>query len=163
MTDHNHTDQCAGCNGKTDEEIAASYAAMIVKYGWAAVGIFSENEPPWIYTVGLQDTHDHPELVIYGLPLELMHNLLHDAVREIENGKRFEPGTLAGGVIANYDVAVVKVDEPFDPRYPLNVATFFHEDDEVEAVQLVWPQADGTYPWQPGGLQAQVVLGTWGS
>jgi len=163
MTDHNHTDQCAGCNGKTDEEIAASYAAMIVKYGWAAVGVFSDDEPPWMYTVGLQATHDHPELVMYGLPLELMHNLLHDAVREIENGKRFEPGTLAGGVIKDYDVAVVKVDEPFDPRYPLNVATFFHEDDEVEAVQLVWPQADGTYPWQPGGLQAQVVLGTWGS
>jgi hypothetical protein len=158
---HNHTDQCAGCNGKSDDEIAASYANLIIKFGWAAVGIFSEDEPPWMYTVGLQDTHDHPELVIYGLPLNLMHELLASAVQEIEQGKRFEPGTLADGVIAGYKVAVVKVDEPLDPRYPLNVATFFKEDDLIEAVQFVWPQEGGEFPWQEGGLKEQAVLGTW--
>ncbi len=53
----------------------------VEKFGWHVLKIFSDTEsaPSFAYTVGLEKTFDHPELVIFGLNdnLELMHKVLN--------------------------------------------------------------------------------------
>jgi hypothetical protein len=160
MTGHEHGDECIGCgDGMSDVEIVQRYADLIAEYGWAVVGVVSEEEPAWLYTVGVQQTFNHPELVIYGLEPRQAHGLLITAIEQIRKGHQYEPSTLDDTILGGgYSMAVVKVDEPLDPLYPLNMAAQFTE--EVEAVQLVWPSADHLFPWAPNGQKEQAVFGT---
>ena len=161
MTEHEHNDECVHCQGHSMEEVVASYGEMIREHGWAACAVVSETEPAWIYTLGLQGTYGHPELVIYGLGPRLAHDLLRCTIEKIQRGEKIEPGTLVDEVMADpYKMAAVKVDEPLDPRYPLNMATWFTDDADIEAIQLVWPDAAGRYPWDESGQPEQAVFGT---
>lgn len=159
---HDHTTNgCAGCSGASQVEIVQRYAALVAEYGWAVVSVISDKEPAWLYTVGLQSSFDHPELVIHGLHPEQGHSLLVGAVDLIRKGKRFEGGTVTDELLGGgYGMAIVKVDEPLNPLYPLNIDTFFTPAEQIEAVQLVWPNVNHIYPWGPGGQTEQVVFGT---
>lgn len=36
-----------------------------------------DDQPGWAYTVGLSQTFEHPELILFGLPLDVAHVLLN--------------------------------------------------------------------------------------
>ena len=154
-------DVCSCCNGTSMDELVERYAEQIAKHGFSTVAVFGDEEPTWCYTVGLQATYSHPELVIYGLDPKLAHSMMWDAVNLIRAGEVIQPGTLVGGILGDgYLMAAVEVDEPLDPRYPLNMNTHFTPREDIKAVQLVWPNSVGDYPWEPTGQIAQAVFGT---
>ena len=39
------------------------------EYGWEGVYVFDANDEkqPFIYSIGLEETYDHPEIMIFGL------------------------------------------------------------------------------------------------
>jgi hypothetical protein len=60
----------------------------IAKYGWHCVNILAEGDDgPFSFTVGLFHTYKHPELIIFGLPSSVAHQVLQVAVDAIHDGK----------------------------------------------------------------------------
>ena len=44
-------------------------AEVVREHGWFAASV-GDHEPPFLYSIGLMQTCDHPELIVFGLDPE---------------------------------------------------------------------------------------------
>jgi hypothetical protein len=137
--------------------------ALIARYGWAVTMVEpTPTDPgiPFAYTVGLT-ARTQPELVIAGLDPLIAQALLNDlAARVVEQHMQLAHGQHLHDLIAGYDA--VLVDGPLtDDLYP-GTAIGRYGADRVRLRQIVWPDRDGRFPWDPGYAyprRAQPLLG----
>lgn len=124
------------------------------KNGWAIQ--YVEDRIPFAYTIGLFDC-GLPELLVTGVSPPRAMRLLDAAAREAMRGLTFTPGehiTLGTGPL----IEIVEVDHP-DAHMGWAVA---FGGPETRAMQLVWADGHGRWPWAPDfcdGRTRQPVLG----
>ena len=123
----------------------------VAEFGWhvVAVKVDGTTEDIFAFTVGLFQTHEHPELVIVGLPMKSAHGILSTCVQRIEEGKRFEDGQARTDVLNRFTAAVVEVDRSHYSEY-LGSAIGFYESEDFPVLQIVWPDRNNLLPWQAG-------------
>lgn len=118
--------------------------------------------PEHTCSVGLWANFGQPEVVVFGLPAEVAGELIELLADEADEGHRFLDGTRHEGLLEDYPVRFVEVPKG---RYAesLAAACWAYEGDDFPAVQLVWPDKQGRWPWDPSareGFRAgQPVLG----
>jgi hypothetical protein len=132
------------------------------EYGWHVMKVLEDDEQPgFAYTVGLYRTFRHPEVLIAGLDLNLMHEILNVIGNEIRGGKRFEAGKEYADILENDNCAFRKVSERFYDEY-LGFAIWFNYGPDFPALQCVWTDNNGFYPWDqdcdPSLREEQPVL-----
>ena len=119
-----------------------------------------DSVPPFTYTVGLWRMADHPELIITGLPAETAKWVLDRAVQEIREGRAISPGTTVPGLIGEYPAAAREVDAA--RLSELAFAADLYRGIVFRAVQVIWPDRTGKFPWDRGSpsdyRQAQPLL-----
>ena len=117
----------------------------IARYGWYVIGVVGDTPgETFFYTVGLTAA-EHPELVVSGLPQQTAHNILTElAIRVVRHGADIS-GELAD-VIRGLPVRIVDVSAA---DVPTNVAFRIYGEERVSACQVVWPDPDGRFPWEP--------------
>jgi hypothetical protein len=142
--------------GWRSSELEREIESKIAEVGWYALAVFpAPGEPPeafgWTYTIGLQASWGHPELIVTGLEPRIAHAQLGAAVEIIKGGGRLEhdselegilaaPLRLAVRAVANWQAAeLMPWAEAYERRQGL----------ELEALQLIWPDRDGRFPWDP--------------
>lgn len=113
----------------------------MTEYAHQVVGVFpTENDPclPFAYTVGRET-----ELIMAGpLNIQVMASLLNDLTERddatpLRAGDRVE-GVIAGGLtLAIVEVADMRKAEMFQST-------------GTRALQAVWPDASGNFPWDEG-------------
>jgi hypothetical protein len=138
---------CAMCQPSAYEQVMADLADTVETYGWAVRAVYGEGaRPPWAYTVGLH-AQDLPELVVTGLPAEEAVSLLNDGAERLLDGLPAAPfGTGYELVeLPHPDVHLLQATALFGPAF--------------RAVQLVWADERGRWPWDPGFAGRQPVLG----
>jgi Domain of unknown function (DUF4262) len=88
---------CAICDGQSYEEALAEMHERIGRFGFTMTGIEPDpDHPGWIYTVGLVERCDHPELAILGVPLDFAYAVLTTLSRRVlDRGARVHAGELA--------------------------------------------------------------------
>jgi hypothetical protein len=125
----------------------------IEEHGWHAIVIDDEEPSAYVFSVGVMHTLGHPELVMFGLDHKLMHSVLWGVYRDIRAGRRFEAGGLYEGLIEQYAVAVRDVHESWHGHY-LGYAQWHRryvgKRGSLRAVQIVWPDKAGLFPWEDG-------------
>lgn len=130
-----------------EEKVLHDVQQHYVHIVWVPEGDGSD-EPTFAYTVGLRHQARHPELLMSGQKPALMHASLNAAVDWVRSGHRLVPGLSMEGVIGGFPVAVEEL-----TRHAIDeTATFsqwFHRR-QVDALQLVWTDLHGVWPWQPG-------------
>lgn len=145
-------DICPCCNGEIDtfHEYVHAVREKVAEYGWMAQGVIAnENQPGWLYTIGLAAV-GHPEIIIVGLPPKVAHSLLAQMADEIlSNQKRFEPGPEYSGYLADgFKVTFLDVADVGEGDW-FNIAHSYYGDHDFEALQMVWPDKEGHFPWDP--------------
>ena len=118
--------------------------AKIGTYGWAIRNVADvDPEKCLSYTVGLT-AHDHPEVVMTGLPPEVgtafLNNVGEIVVRE---GGRFTAGEATTELADGPAMPVIAVSDKGD----LTAVDAIYGD--VPAVQVVWTDSGGRLPWEP--------------
>ena len=84
---------CSICDGATHDVVLTETSERIERFGFTMLGIEpSPDHPPWVYTVGLVERHNHPEIGVLGLPLERAYRLLDVVARRVLAGERFAAG-----------------------------------------------------------------------
>lgn len=84
---------CAMCDGATHEEVLADTHARIERFGFTLLGVEPDQDhPPWLYTIGLVDNFDHPELSILGAPLGFSAAVLNHWARYVIDGHLLADG-----------------------------------------------------------------------
>lgn len=60
------------------DEHEAQTLADIDRFGWSVFKVGNDMGPDFAYSVGMFRTLSHPEILIFGLPLDTMHRLIND-------------------------------------------------------------------------------------
>lgn len=73
----------------------------IDEYGWHFLFVFDPNgeHVDFSYTIGLEESFDHPEIVIFGLKKDSAHGILSAIVDDIKSGVVMEPNKRLPNVI----------------------------------------------------------------
>lgn len=123
----------------------------IEEHGWHVVFVAEEpGTPRFAFTVGLYYRYAHPEILVMGLKQPTAHSLLHAMVARIQGGEKFEAGTLVTD-ISSFPLALVPVHAGHFGEY-LGYGIWFYRSLKAPfpALQLVWPDRSGLFPWQSG-------------
>jgi hypothetical protein len=105
--------------------------------------IVSVEDWPWpAYTVGLR-SRGHPELCVFGLEPMRGHHVLDAFATQVRNGLRIRDGDDA--YLGDRPFRAFAVPNPEDF---LTAACSFYEE-RVPALQLVYSDVHGVWPWEP--------------
>jgi hypothetical protein len=121
------------------------------RYGWHVALVPAQPEagrPPFAHTIGLHRTFGAPEVICFGLDLATLHALLNLSGEALREGRQLELQLPFEGILSAYPVTFQPVDSRHLPDH-LGYAIWFHECRPFPVLQLVWPDQDGRFPWDP--------------
>ena len=132
-----------------DDVLERHLVREIAEQGWTVVhstdpaprGLF----PNVAYTVGLWQTHEHPELLVFGLAPEQGQALLKLVCEEVAKGQRFTSLEQFTHLLEGHSCRFQALGQHFH-REHLAYCRWFYRGDGFKALQLMWPDAQGHFP-----------------
>jgi len=129
--------------------ILANTRRSVQDRGWTGFYTPMPGQPAnYGYTVGFTHTFGFPEAIVTGLDLHTSNAVLATLAERLAAGER-----PAFHVAIDLDLSLPVVLRPVTratTRRLLLQATAFYAGAEYEAVQVVWPDPDGRFPWEAG-------------
>jgi len=147
---------CWECDhpGSTRLDYLNHIREMADRTGWAVQGVErGRHRPPWAYTVGLT-RHGKPELLLTGMDLEPSAEVLNAFARHATHEATPSPGDH----FPSDGDPVFEFVEVAEPTAHLDVAVEFYGP-KIRALQLVYVDDRGHWPWDVGYRGVQPVLG----
>jgi hypothetical protein len=133
----------------------------VEQHGWHVILIPEGDEgPAFAYSIGLHRTFNHPEVVVFGLDLEMMHRVVNLVGEAVRRGRRFSDGDSASGFLEGYDVRFLAVARGHY-REHFGYARWFYDGDDFPVLQCLWPDRLGRFPSDPDsseGLRSRQPL-----
>jgi hypothetical protein len=119
----------------------------VEQYGLHVVRILPEGGVPgWAYSIGLQDSYQHSEVVVFGLPGEVAHDLVNALAVRIREGERFEAGDEIGDLLKGVTCTFRTVRELWVAEL-MGWMRWYYGDTPVPVLQCIWPDLEQRYPW----------------
>ncbi len=125
--------------------------ANIAEHGWH-IAIVSEGdgEPGFAYSIGMKETLGHPEIVVFGLPGQLMASMINELGGRARNGEPAPVGKRIEGLIEQADCILHPVNKSRYREF-FGYGRWCYNGDNFEVLQCFWPgKIDGLFPWEPG-------------
>ncbi|MEM1418751.1 MAG: DUF4262 domain-containing protein [Myxococcota bacterium] len=140
------------------DEYEREMLEIIEEHGWFSQGVFDPDgtTPSCRYTVGFAREPDLPELIVLGLPLDVMHHMLWQVFDRLQDGAVIREGAEWPGLLAGDYVCVTRrVPEARIAEAENHLATWYWRYRGYEGTpplyQLVWPSTGSKqYPWDEG-------------
>lgn len=121
--------------------------ADIEKHGCHILHVLEdETGPRFSYSIGIQKTSKHPELIVTGLKRDLAHWIINEYNDRIRAGERFEPDQLYSGFLGDFDVMFRPVLKEHYEEY-FGWGRWLYNGDDFDVHQLIWPSTKGVWPW----------------
>jgi hypothetical protein len=134
--------------------IEVEIGEVVRRHGWFGADI-RDADPPFIYTIGLIETFDHPELIVFGLEPSQAAILLEALVDKLRAGERFSAAEIRTISIRADDHRVGF--RPVDPTqhqfylgFAMGYCRHIGRSDDLAAVQVFWPDRRGKFPFEVG-------------
>ena len=110
------------------------------------------NDPAFAYSVGFHETLGQPEVIVFGLPADVMNFMINETMRKCRDGFILTDGAELHGLLAGHHCIARPVSSENITRDFFNSAMWFRRhvtgEEMSEAFQIVWPGAqDGLFPW----------------
>jgi hypothetical protein len=127
---------------------------VVHRSGWFGANIY-DAEPPFIYTIGLIETLQHPELIVFGLETSQAEILLEALVTSLRKGERFSAAEIRTIRIGTDDRRVgFRPVHPTQYQFYLGFAMGYCRhicrSRDLAAVQVFWPDGRGKFPFEAG-------------
>lgn len=121
--------------------------ADVQEHGWHVIGVEAGEEGPgFAYSIGMFHTFRHPEIIVFGLAVKVMHPIINTIGEQVRKGCQFEHLDEAGDVVEGYNVCFRTVEKKHYREY-LGYARWFYQGDNFPVLQCVWPDKQHRYPW----------------
>ncbi|MFF4341493.1 DUF4262 domain-containing protein [Kitasatospora sp. NPDC001540] len=145
--------RCVICHDYGDRDradrIDRSTNVHIGEHGWSVIMVPADEEGPgFAYTVGLWHTHRRPELAMFGLDVQAMRAMLNLLGARAAAGEPLVAGRAYGDVVEGRPVVLRDVDRGWYREF-LGMVIAHYRHPPVPVLQVLWPDADGAFPWQP--------------
>ncbi|NML23824.1 DUF4262 domain-containing protein [Pseudoflavitalea sp. G-6-1-2] len=120
----------------------------IEKFGLQVIQVKATSYlPSFAYSTGLWQSYKHPEVICFGLSIELMHQLINDLADLIRQGEEFTIEKSYSSIFQSSQAAFLRV-------APENIGDYFtlsmryYGNVEFPAIQLVWTDRNNNFPWE---------------
>ncbi len=121
--------------------------ATIAAHGWIVMRIDADDQGPgFAYTIGLEDSFAHPEVILVGLRMETAQVVLNNVVANIRGGATYGAAEAYSEILKGYSVTFRSVPEYQHAAY-LGTALRYYGERAFRALQLIYPNRDGLWPW----------------
>lgn len=109
------------------------------------------DSPPFAYTVGLFG-FGQPELLIFGLPISTAHRTLNELGERVRRGQRLQPGELVTLESWSHRLHLFAFRDDAEVPVLISAQRFYGATRArpVPAIQCVWDDRWGRFPWEPG-------------
>ena len=135
------------------DSIRRTLSESIQNSGWGLIARSRSDGPGttqhFVYTVGLTETFQHPELVLIGFEPEAATRILELAAFRVSEGTRFRDLSTNDQVIEGFLVAFRSVPWP-EAVYWARLASERYSSNQYELLQLILPDFRGRFPWDAG-------------
>lgn len=134
----------------------------VATYGWHCVNIHPDDEGVgYAFTIGLFKSYGHPELIIFGLPGKVAHQILGLAADAAKAGNPIDLAQPTDALLQGYACCFAEV--PKRQYYEhVGFCRWYYRGDGFPLYQVVWPSRTGLYPWDaeatPDFRAAQPVI-----
>ena len=117
-------------------------------FGWHLVGVEADEEGPgFVYSVGLYQTFQHPEVVLFGLrDVSTMAEIVNAIGEEVRRGASWEDWIESDQFLGDYLCIFRKVPREHYREY-FGCALWYYEHDDFPVLQCVWPDRAQQFPW----------------
>jgi len=120
----------------------------IEKFGLQVIMVSSTTySPSFTYSIGLWETYKHPEIICFGLPDKLGHEIINDVADIIKQRTKFNIGENYTDIFKDSTAIFLKVDERNIDDY-FGVALEYYGHQQFEALQLIWTDRNDKFPWE---------------
>ena len=140
------------------DKVIAKMRSDVQAYGWHCLSVHpreGEDGAHFTYTIGLTETLQHPEIMIFGLSNKVSHGILTDCVQMIRNGAAFQPNVEYADVVGgDYKVVFKQVRKECLPEY-FGAAVRYYEGKGFSGLVMFWPDKASLFPWQEETSTAQ--------
>jgi hypothetical protein len=132
----------------TDSDLTAFDKKVLPKleeWGWYVISV--ADEAPFSYSIGLFEHFRHPEIILFGLDSKRGHRIINDAGKRIREGHNYDLGLRHTDLLRDYECEFCLVDPARYDGY-LNYALHYYRGSSFPAIQLIWPDPHGYFPWE---------------
>jgi hypothetical protein len=135
--------------------------ADVADRGWHTALSAPGASTPHAFSIGLFRSFDHPEVAVLGLLAGDGAAVVDRIAARVRDGERFGPEDVVDGLIEGRTVAFRGIPPRRFPSW-LGHAVWYHDGARFPALQAIWSDATGRFPWDPwfprGAREAQPVL-----
>ncbi len=129
-------------------EIDPRVTRDIEQYGFHVVKVMEDDVgPAHAFTVGLNKSHDHPEIVAVGPDLDVLHQLVNAVGADVGEGRRFEAEQAYEGIVQGMKCHFREVHLANYGDF-LGYAGWYYEGKPFPALQCLWPDPNGHFPFE---------------
>lgn len=129
------------------DPVECQVLSNIAQYGWHVILIPEDDEgPAFAYSIGLHKSFNQPEVIVFGLPLETMHRIINVIGELARACIRLQDHDSSSDVLEGYDVVFRRVGAEHYREF-FGYARRYYKGNNFPAVQCIWPDAEGRYPW----------------
>ncbi len=130
------------------DDLLEQTKSNIEKFGLQVIMVTSTNySPSFAYSIGLTKTYKHPEIICFGLPTNLGHEIINDVAEIIKSGEIFESGKIYTEIFKNSRATFLKVDKR-NIRYYFSAGLNYYKEEKFNAFQLIWTDRNDKFPWE---------------
>lgn len=122
----------------------------IEEFGCSITSVFDPEgaQPRFSYSIGISRSCGAPELIVVGLNPELGKWIVNEYYRRASTGETFSPDVLYAGFLDGFPVKFAPVAREHRQEYMCS-SCWLYGGPDFEALQLIWPGTDGTWPDGP--------------
>ena len=106
-----------------------------------------DNNPGWAYSIGLYHTFHQPEIIVFGLGGDTMHQLINNVADRMRSGVAFHDGKSDDELLNGYSCVFRSVPGVWHDA-TVGFAQWFYAAADFPVLQLFWPDRGGSFPWE---------------
>lgn len=130
------------------DELLVQTKKNIDRYGLHVIMVRGTHYcPSFAYSVGLFETYRQPEIICFGLPEKLGHNIINDVAELIKKGEKLKMYSSYHNIFKDSKAEFLPVDERNIDDYFGAALNYYHKT-KFSAVQLIWTDRNDKFPWE---------------
>jgi hypothetical protein len=120
--------------------------------GWHVVPVVGdESGPQFSFSVGLYCSFGHPEIMIMGLAPQVAHELINTIAVRIVGGEVFVPAERIDDLVESFPCIFIPISiDHYQDNLGYGIWYYGSLKQPFPALQLVWPDKQGLFPWDAG-------------
>lgn len=120
----------------------------ISKYGLSIIAFDATDYlPSFAHSIGLWEQYQHPEIILFGLPVGMMQSILNEIGERLKSGARINCHQLNDDFFENGKAIFLTVDISNVADY-FGYAIKYYKEKSFDAIEMIWTDRNLKFPWE---------------